>query len=968
MFGSVTMSMEGKQRKKKKQQHARENDKETEPNSIRKTNGHGEKAAYKAAKLATPSKMAAVISSTPSTANKSSDGKKNKSGPFRIKVGCVVALRHRPEGNNVTVKEPGKAARSVLLEDYMSVWTNPVTGRDDGLALIGKRIRCHIPKIEKDQKHTILEGEVIALPDYQADCASSSRKMSMKVELLVDRKMHEAFSFIKRVDEDVDVPSLSEKARRNYKLEQKIRGSNKVVVKIPKLALPAFMDSSTNCVRWSIQKRVPSRLFHQGAARKDNGSDGAKSMLSLSQNYSATGSHSDNSVSNANANGKVSTNNSSSKTDANSSVNTPSSKKRKRSAMSSSSSKAAIKHVGDANDPDERQVSNWRWLTSRYNDYLLYWNHAECNTLSEEVLSCGLVGRVLSTDTSVSTSTTSNSLATVSIERLFLPEQTATGGQKWHQSSGFFTDYDQKQADTMGGDNQISLPSETASKASTTIIEVPVEELIVLSPDVQMLERGSSACTGLEGTCISHSYSLCDDLYYNLQSEPADSKDSMKFCHRCHRELSSHNADFSECNSDECPLAKSGIDSATRWCHACAKMERSDNGSISADSLPCCRRYCDCRDCRECMGSDLHQRMSNAVDAARQGVKKNPRDQLSQLLEVLNVCSEVDFGLPCPFIDINTLPKPLDRPSQKSKAKSILHMKGRPGRKPGKSMMNGDDKHTREKLQQQQQTGEVEYDDMSVFRDTCSRLEQYTKEGNTKKSTSTTNSQTYKEVARNRRPQHTELLTENDKEEKGSGRAARASQRRMMKDVFAIGVVGLGVDHLAKREPQLRFDRSSIHAWGVFADEDIQKGEMVIEYRGEIIGNAVAEKREKLYEAANIGSDYMFRIDSTTVCDATKLGNVARFINASCGPNCRTKIISIDGVKRIAIYAKRDIQMGEELCYDYKFPLEYDESKRIPCHCGSRDCRGYMNWVCIVWSGLVTAVDLSVTVTAVNRC
>lgn len=34
--------------------------------------------------------------------------------------------------------------------------------------------------------------------------------------------------------------------------------------------------------------------------------------------------------------------------------------------------------------------------------------------------------------------------------------------------------------------------------------------------------------------------------------------------------------------------------------------------------------------------------------------------------------------------------------------------------------------------------------------------------------------------------------------------------------------------------------------------------------RGEIIGNAVADKREKLYENMQIGSDYMFRVDEVT--------------------------------------------------------------------------------------------------------
>lgn len=116
-------------------------------------------------------------------------------------------------------------------------------------------------------------------------------------------------------------------------------------------------------------------------------------------------------------------------------------------------------------------------------------------------------------------------------------------------------------------------------------------------------------------------------------------------------------------------------------------------------------------------------------------------------------------------------------------------------------------------------------------------------------------------------------------------------------------------------------------------------------YRGELIGNAMAEKREREYELAKIGSDYMFRIDGLTVCDATKQGNVARFINASCDPNCHTKILKQDGKQRIVIYAKKEIKVGEELCYDYKFSLEEDEKKRITCCCGSPECKGFMNWV-----------------------
>jgi len=121
-----------------------------------------------------------------------------------------------------------------------------------------------------------------------------------------------------------------------------------------------------------------------------------------------------------------------------------------------------------------------------------------------------------------------------------------------------------------------------------------------------------------------------------------------------------------------------------------------------------------------------------------------------------------------------------------------------------------------------------------------------------------------------------------------SGRAARASQRRMFKSLAALG--DSKVDRLAgsDRAQHLRFDKSKIHGWGVFAEEPINAGDMIIEYRGELIGNAVADKREREYKDVKM-DDYMFRIDAFTVCDATMLGNVARYINASCSPTATHK-------------------------------------------------------------------------------
>lgn len=84
------------------------------------------------------------------------------------------------------------------------------------------------------------------------------------------------------------------------------------------------------------------------------------------------------------------------------------------------------------------------------------------------------------------------------------------------------------------------------------------------------------------------------------------------------------------------------------------------------------------------------------------------------------------------------------------------------------------------------------------------------------------------------------------------------------------------------RKKHLRFSKSGIHDWGLFALEPIAADEMVIEYVGTVVRQSVAELREKQYERSGIGSSYLFRVDHETIIDATMVGNLARFINHSC--------------------------------------------------------------------------------------
>ncbi len=117
--------------------------------------------------------------------------------------------------------------------------------------------------------------------------------------------------------------------------------------------------------------------------------------------------------------------------------------------------------------------------------------------------------------------------------------------------------------------------------------------------------------------------------------------------------------------------------------------------------------------------------------------------------------------------------------------------------------------------------------------------------------------------------------------------------------------------------------RSSIHRWGVFATRPITKNTRIIDYAGQKISNRESLKRERRY--IKTGHIWCFALTQRTVVDAAVGGNIARFINHSCNPNCYVHIT--DGV--IWIRAAKNIRKGEELTYHYNTNGE----GLIPCRC-----------------------------------
>jgi len=123
---------------------------------------------------------------------------------------------------------------------------------------------------------------------------------------------------------------------------------------------------------------------------------------------------------------------------------------------------------------------------------------------------------------------------------------------------------------------------------------------------------------------------------------------------------------------------------------------------------------------------------------------------------------------------------------------------------------------------------------------------------------------------------------------------------------------------------------SPIHRWGVYAAETIPPNRKVIEYAGERISRRETKRR-------GLGdTTYLFTLDAYWTIDGSVGGSGAEYINHSCQPNVRASIQK----GHILYFSRRVIEYGEELTVDYRFS---DKIERVPCRCGSRECRGSIN-------------------------
>lgn len=144
-----------------------------------------------------------------------------------------------------------------------------------------------------------------------------------------------------------------------------------------------------------------------------------------------------------------------------------------------------------------------------------------------------------------------------------------------------------------------------------------------------------------------------------------------------------------------------------------------------------------------------------------------------------------------------------------------------------------------------------------------------------------------------------------------------------------------------KQENKLVYPKpTETKGWGLFAKEVIRKGEFIIQYLGEIfsLNSQIGIKRRTDYAGSTC--TYLMKLSPKEVIDPTKKGNVARFINHSCDPNCVTQKWNVMGEVFVGIFAKKDIIIDEELSFDYKFDVY--KTPFLECFCQSYNCKGYL--------------------------
>ncbi|KAH8815592.1 hypothetical protein F5884DRAFT_183439 [Xylogone sp. PMI_703] len=134
--------------------------------------------------------------------------------------------------------------------------------------------------------------------------------------------------------------------------------------------------------------------------------------------------------------------------------------------------------------------------------------------------------------------------------------------------------------------------------------------------------------------------------------------------------------------------------------------------------------------------------------------------------------------------------------------------------------------------------------------------------------------------------------------------------------------------------------RTEKKGYGLRVNTDLQPNDFIFEYVGEVINEPTFRRRTIQYDDEGIKHFYFMSLTKSEFVDATKKGNLARFCNHSCNPNCYVDKWVVGEKLRMGIFAERHIKAGEELVFNYN--VDRYGADPQPCYCGEPNCSGYI--------------------------
>ncbi|XP_041935947.1 uncharacterized protein LOC121698170 isoform X15 [Alosa sapidissima] len=113
---------------------------------------------------------------------------------------------------------------------------------------------------------------------------------------------------------------------------------------------------------------------------------------------------------------------------------------------------------------------------------------------------------------------------------------------------------------------------------------------------------------------------------------------------------------------------------------------------------------------------------------------------------------------------------------------------------------------------------------------------------------------------------------------------------------------------------------NSVKGRGVFAKSHFEKGNFVVEYRGQLIKSEESQRRRRVYhsQCAVFLFDFYWQERLWCIDAAQEDGSLGRLVNdENIRPNCKMKKLIVEGKPHLCLFALRNIIPGEEITYNY---------------------------------------------------